>query len=478
MNSELALLVDIGSTYTKMISVDIGRNLVVGRSAAPSTVGRGVQHGLLEALRRLTGEPVSSLKEGLSPFGHLFASSSAAGGLRMVVIGLVASLTVEAGRRTALGAGAKVIGGFGDKLGPQEISRIEELSPDIILLAGGTDGGDRDTILHNAMAVALSKICCPVVASGNRECAGEVAHILQSGRKEVRTAENVMPDLLKLNPVSAGKEIRDVFFERITEAKGLEVVKQWFPVIMPTPMAVLQGASILSQGTSDAPGLGELIVLDVGGATTDVHSIAWGKPKHGGVVMEGLEEPFAKRTVEGDLGIRCNASTIVGHMGLPAVQEELGCFAGDSGPSSEAELLHHVNLLSRDTTRLPETPWEREVDFALASVCLRIALNRHAGRMIGEIHSSMAMKPFLIQRGKDLREVPHLIGTGGIFSYQERAADLLRRSLQNQGDGVLSPVSPALHLDSGYLLWAAGLLQEAAPGTAFAIARESLRRVE
>ena len=476
--SELALLVDIGSTYTKMISVDIVHNLVVGRSAAPSTVSEGVQHGILAALTNLTGEPVGSLEEGFSPFRYLLASSSAAGGLRTVVIGVVVSLTVEAGRRAALGAGAKVIGGFADKLGAQEISRIEELSPDIILLAGGTDGGDRETILHNAATLAASGISCPVVVAGNRECTREVARILRSGRKEAKTAENVMPDLLKLNPISAGREIRDVFFERITEAKGLDVVKQWFEVVMPTPMAVLQGASLLSRGTNGTSGMGELVVLDVGGATTDVHSIARGKPKHPGVVFEGLEEPFAKRTVEGDLGIRCNAGTIVSHMGLPAVQEELWYFAGDSEAPSEAEFVRQIDLLSRDTTHLPQTPWERQVDFALASVCLRTALNRHAGRLIGEIYSTMALRPYLIQRGKDLREVPHLLGTGGIFSYQERAADLLRRVLQNQGDGVLSPVSPALFVDSGYLLWAAGLLQETAPEAAFAIARESLRRVE
>ena len=473
------MLLDIGSTYTKVTVVDVQANRVVGRSAAPSTVGHGVQHGILEALGKLSGSPVDSLDEGFAPFKHRFACSSAAGGLRMVVIGLVDSLTVEAGRRTAFGAGAKVIKAFADHLGPGEVLQIEEISPDIILLTGGTDGGDRETILHNAGALAESRISCPVIVAGNRECSQEVSSLLRKGRKEARTAENVMPDLGKLNPASAGKEIRDVFFERITEAKGLEIVKRWIGNIIPTPMAVLQGAVLLNEGTDGTPGMGELIVLDVGGATTDVHSIARGKSNNPGTtVYQGLEEPFAKRTVEGDLGIRYNAGTILNQIGVGVVQEELSHFACGPDPVLDEELFRYAEFLSKRCDHLSSSPWQKQVEFAFASICLRTAFHRHAGRVIAELSPLMEVKSFTVVRGKDLRDVPHVIGTGGIFAYQqEEGAHLLRRCLERLDPAVLLPLNPALYIDSEYLLYGAGLLCEKFPEAAFAIAKNSLQRV-
>ena len=129
---------------------------------------------------------------------------------------------------------------------------------------------------------------------------------------DVRVCGNVMPEFNVLDVEQARAAIRDVFIERIVHAKGIDKAATRFDaVLMPTPAAVMEWARLLAEGTARQSGLGALVVVDVGGATTDVHSIADGAPAEGGVIQYGLPEPYAKRTVEGDLGMRHNARTIV-----------------------------------------------------------------------------------------------------------------------------------------------------------------------
>ncbi len=161
---DVRLLIDLGSTCTKVVAVDVLNETITGRAQSPSTVSTDVTIGLkraIDELKRITG--THDLDE-----AKALACSSAAGGLRMVSVGLVPSLTVKAGTLAALGAGAKVVASYSYKLTYQELLNIEELSPDIILLTGGTDGGDEDTILHNARLLANSKLVAPVVIAGNK----------------------------------------------------------------------------------------------------------------------------------------------------------------------------------------------------------------------------------------------------------------------------------------------------------------------
>jgi len=153
-----ALLIDFGSTYTKLRAVDVEGASILGTGQGPSTVGTDITIGMRAAL--------ADLERHIGPlpsFAYRFACSSAAGGLRMVTVGLVRELTAEAARQAALGAGARLVGAFAYRLTAADVSRIEALAPDILLLAGGTDGGNSEVILHNAAALGGSRVACPIV---------------------------------------------------------------------------------------------------------------------------------------------------------------------------------------------------------------------------------------------------------------------------------------------------------------------------
>ena len=146
----LAFLIDFGSTFTKLIAVDFERAELVGRSQAPSTVDTDVREGLLEALASLHARrPVfDQPPKDLSVLAGrmVYASSSAAGGLRIAAVGNVPGLTVEAANQAALGAGAKIVGSTAFKLTFEKVEALHELRPDMVLLTGGVDGGDQETI--------------------------------------------------------------------------------------------------------------------------------------------------------------------------------------------------------------------------------------------------------------------------------------------------------------------------------------------
>ena len=210
-----ALLVDFGSTWTKLRAVDVETGALIGTSQGPSTMATDINIGLDVALATL-----SRAMHGLPSFAFRLASSSAAGGLRMVTVGLVRELTAEAARQAALGAGAKLVGAFAYRLTAADVARIDALAPDIVLLCGGTDGGNRDVILHNADALARCSVRCPVVVAGNREATDAIVTLLSgAGRTAIATA-NVLPavDALDIEPARAA--IRDVFMQRIVHAKA------------------------------------------------------------------------------------------------------------------------------------------------------------------------------------------------------------------------------------------------------------------
>ncbi|MGH7816934.1 MAG: glutamate mutase L, partial [Candidatus Binatia bacterium] len=243
--TSLAILIDFGSTFTKVTAVDLAKAEVVGRSQAVSTVLTDVREGLLQGLIDLherhalfDGAPKDlNMLDG----NVVLASSSAAGGLRIVVVGNVPGLTVEAANQAALGAGAKIVGSSAFKLTDGKTKELENLRPDMILLTGGVDGGDSETILHNARVLGQSNLSMPIVVAGNRAAVDEVVNILERSGKEIRVVGNVMARAGKLSVESAREAIRELFMERITQAKGLDALRGIVPVVLPTPMAVIQG---------------------------------------------------------------------------------------------------------------------------------------------------------------------------------------------------------------------------------------------
>jgi uncharacterized protein (TIGR01319 family) len=448
-----ALLIDFGSTYTKLRAVDVDRATILGTGQGPSTLASDITIGMRAALADLERH-VGSLPE----FAYRLACSSAAGGLRMVTVGLVRELTAEAARQAALGAGARLVGTFAYRLTAADVVAIERLAPDILLLAGGTDGGNSEIIVHNAQALGQSRVACPIVLAGNRNAMDQCAAAL-APRLAIVT-ENVMPEFNVLNIEPARRAIREVFIDRIVHAKGIDRAQAMFDrVLMPTPAAVMEGARLLADGCNGREGLGPLVVVDPGGATTDVHSVASGEPSQAGVIPQGLPEPRVKRTVEGDLGMRHNIASIDEAAGV-------GVIAAESGLDA-ARVQHLIGELSRDVERVPADPDEAALDRALARAAVRLAVKRHAGT-IETVYTVSG--PAQVQRGKDLSAVNVVIGTGGALAHSPDAAAILGTALADPGDPFsLRPRAPRLLLDREYILYACGLLGQVEPARALAL---------
>jgi uncharacterized protein (TIGR01319 family) len=426
-----------------------------------------VREGLLQALNELHQrcELFDRVPKDLSILDGktVLASSSAAGGLRIAVVGNVPGLTVEAANQSALGAGAKIIGSTAFKLSEERIHEIEALRPDMILLTGGVDGGDSETILHNAGVLGRSVLAVPIVVAGNQNVAQEVCHGLEQHGKEVRLVDNVMPQSGTLAVESAREEIRKLFMERITHAKGLDQVKEFVEVVLPTPMAVLEGLRLGADGTTEEKGWGDMLVVDVGGATTDVHSIGYGHPAGENVIAQGLAESYAKRTVEGDLGIRFNAMTILHRVGLEKLAEELSRGFSEYSVSRQA-LQDYIEQISHETGTVPQAQWHFAADAVLARAAVDLAVARHVGRRERVVAREGEA---WVHSGKDMRDTHTLIGTGGVFIHNSFAAYILTPSAATD-DRVqaLRPRNPTKFLDSSYLLYAVGLLSESRPDVA------------
>jgi len=460
----VAILIDIGSTFTKVVCVDLNKEEIIARVETPTTVETniaiGVHKGIKEVKKSL---PLTA------NIKYKLACSSAAGGLRMAVIGLVPRLTVEAAKQAALTAGAKVIGTFSYKLVKDDILSIERKNPDIILLAGGTDGGDEENILHNARMLAHATLNCPIVVAGNRAVSDKVARILAKAcKKEVEITENVMPELGKINVAPAQSTIRRIFIRRITKAKGLKNVENLVDgVVMPTPLACLKAAKLLATGTKKEPGIGELIAIDVGGATTDVYSIANGLPSESGVVYKGLPEPYAKRTVEGDLGLRSSAFSLIESAG----EEEIIKKSELSNACIDLKKM----IMQLNMKKIPETEEELSLDMGMARVCVEKAMERHAGKL------EVCFSPFgevYIQHGKDLTKVKRIIGTAGGIIHNKNSKKVLEEAVFNKKNPlILKPKKPNFYLDCNYIFYAVGLLSEIEPEKALRIMLNNLKRL-
>lgn len=440
------LLIDFGSTYTKVTAVDIEKEEIAATSKAITSIETNIMDGLTEAMAKIE-EKIGRQAD----IKRKLACSSAAGGLKMVAIGLVPDLTAEAAKRAALGAGARVLSTYSYNLSSDEISEIKNTKPDIILLAGGTDGGNRDTIIFNANMIAKSDIRKPVIVAGNKTARDEIRKIFDEAGVEYYLTDNVMPRLNVLEVEPAREAIRHVFMSRLIEAKGMGEAESFISgILMPTPQAVLKAAEALADGSDKEEGIGDLIVVDIGGATTDIHSICKGEPTKVGVVTRGLEEPYAKRTVEGDLGMRYSALSLF----EASSTREIRRYLKDKDTDVEAE----ARRRSENIMMVPKTPEEIDFDKAMAMVATDHSMKRHAG-WIEATFSPMGT--MYSQFGKDLMEVSNLIGTGGVIIHSDNPAEILKAGTFTEMDLTsLKPKNPDYLVDKEYILSAMGLLAE------------------
>ena len=452
------LLIDFGSTYTKLTAVDLENEKILGTAQSYTTVANDINDGLNSGLALLKE------KIGDVSFDECYACSSAAGGLRMVTSGLVPELTSEAAKLASLGAGAKAVGMYSFELTEDDVEDIKALSPDIFLLTGGTDGGNSECIIHNARMLSTINPTFPIVIAGNRSAARQCERILEGC--EVYVCPNVMPKFGVLNIEPTQKQIREIFLNRIISAKGLSRAAQLLDdIMMPTPSAVLSAMELLSKGYDGEMGVGELLAVDVGGATTDIYSIADGMPEHMNTVYKGLPEPYAKRTVEGDIGMRYSISGIVDAAGLKKVSE--------LSKLSEERVTELVNYLKQNTDKVPNGDSELEaLDFALASCAIAEAVSRHAGT-ITETFTMMGQT--FVQEGKNLTKVKKIVVTGGSLIHTQNTERIAAHALYDpQQPQSLRPKKADVLVDRTYILAAMGLLSQHYPKAALRIMKKEL----
>jgi uncharacterized protein (TIGR01319 family) len=454
---DIRLFIDFGSTFTKVVAVDLDKVEVMATARVPSTVETDITVGLEAALKEI------SVKTGIvhPEKQKALACSSAAGGLRMVCVGFVPELTSKAANHAALGAGAKVVGLYSFKLTRQEIEEIDKIAPDILLLSGGTDGGNEATIIHNANLLAKTdRKINNIIVAGNKTTYDAIKAAFKDSGKRVIYTKNVMPEIGVLDTAPCNREIREIFLKNIIQAKGIARARSIVgEVIMPTPSAVLEAAKLLAEGFESEAGYGELMVIDPGGATTDVHSIAEGIPTSGGVTMiNTLPEPYVKRTVEGNLGLKYNIDSL-------------------SEFTRGKKLPPHFEKICRDfhEGRLPQSPEEIECHLLLSRVAVDVAVTQHVGRL-EKIYSPTG--EMMLQHGKDLTSVKTVIGTGGPIIFSTNPKEIMEGALyQKDNPLVLKPKEPTLYLDEQYLLYAVGLLSQIEPKKALLLAKKYLKQI-
>ncbi|HOR85263.1 MAG TPA: GlmL-related ornithine degradation protein [Bacillota bacterium] len=444
------LVAEIGSTTTVVNAFDRITSPCpefIGQGQAPTSVLDGdVTVGLRGALEDLK----NNLGEAELLWDEFLATSSAAGGLRMTVHGLVYDMTVRASREAALGAGAIIKHVTAGKLRRTDLKKLEEIRPNIILIAGGVDYGERETALHNFEMIASMKLGIPVIYAGNIENQDEVRLISEETGTRLYIVENVYPKVDILNVEPTRKVIQEVFEEHIIHAPGMSNVRDMVngPII-PTPGAVMEAAKLLKEH------IGDLIVFDVGGATTDVHSVTEGSEEINLMLIS--PEPLAKRTVEGDLGVYVNLAHIVEKIGLENLKSEF---------QDTEELIKSIKSI-------PGT--DREIKFVerITKEAVLTSLERHAGR-IRYLYGPSGKKT--VAEGKDLTNVKYIIGTGGALTRLPGRNEILNAvGLYGKGMGLYPGKEARVLIDNDYIMSSLGVLSRRFPEAALKLMKNSLQ---
>ncbi|MCK9443038.1 MAG: GlmL-related ornithine degradation protein [Tissierellaceae bacterium] len=446
------LVAEIGSTTTVVNGFD-------GFDSCPKFIGQGqfattvlegdVNIGLKGAIDDLSNKLSSSIE-----FKELVATSSAAGGLRMTVHGLVYDMTVKAAKEAALGAGANIKLITAGKLRKSDLRKIEEARPNIILIAGGVDYGERDTALHNAELIAEMTMDIPVIYAGNIENHEDIRDIFKDLNAELYIVDNVYPRIDELNIEPTRKVIQDVFEKHIIHAPGMEKIRDLVTGhIMPTPGAVLEASELLYQE------LGDLITIDVGGATTDIHSVAEDSDEISRILIN--PEPKSKRTVEGDLGVFVNMKNIVELVG----RENLSTKLNIAKEQLEDLIANHKPI--------PETELEVKFVESLTLEATITAIKRHVGRL-KDLYGPSGKKT--IAEGKDLTKVKHIIGTGGALSRLPNKREIIEQiPMSNKGYELLPKADVEILIDNHYIMASLGVMSKKYPELALELMKNSFR---
>ena len=442
-NLHVVIATDCGSTTTKAILIekkDEGYRQTF-RGEAPTTVEapfEDVTRGVLNAIqeveelsgrRILDGETIITPAAGNVGVDIYISTSSAGGGLQMMVAGVVQAMTSESAQRCALGAGAIVMDALAandGRLPHEKIERIRQLRPDMVLLAGGTDGGTVSHVVELAEDIAAADpkprfgtgFQLPVIYAGNADAREEVDKVL--GEKTALTVtENIRPTMEAENLGPARHVIHDLFLEHVmAQAPGYRKLMGWAGApIMPTPGAVGQ----IMQTIARQQGI-NVVGVDIGGATTDVFSV--------------FGEIF-NRTVSANLGMSYSISNVLAEAGLDAIMRWVAF------DLEEADLRDRIkNKMIRPTT-IPQLLQELQIEQAIAREALRLAFVQHrelavglkgvqSERTLADVFEQGATGESLIQ----MMELDLLVGSGGVLSHapnRQQSCAMLIDAFQPEG---------------------------------------------
>ncbi len=452
----LALCVDFGSTFTKAALVDTDSGRLLGTATHLTTIGTDSCSDILDgydACLAVLGErnPVVDRAE-------VRACSSAGGGLRVAVVGNEGLVTAEAGRRVALSSGGKVVHVVALATEPDPLPGLRRATPDVVLLVGGTDGGNAEVLLEGARLLAGGP--WPVVVAGNNDAQAEVAGLLQAAGTTYVLAANVVPRIGVLRPGSARAAIREMFLSHVIGGKHLSRRPDFAAMVRgATPDLVLAGVELLARGMGH-----DLVVVDVGGATTDVHSVVELDPEDASLGRDVVAVTPVTRTVEGDLGMRWSAVSTV----------EAG--VADGVLAEDAGLVEAAGVRRKDPAHLPADLADASYEEQIARAATVLAVRRHAGRSRVVLDAGGRV---VERTGKDLREVALLVGSGGVLRHSapDVATRILVAATGTDPEGWQYPEHPVVIVDHDYVLAAVGLLAADHPVAALALGRARLQPV-
>lgn len=499
---EKVLVVDFGSTFTKIGLFNTEAESFDLRYV-PTTVDDlriGLANGLGvldDCQQRGDWKP---LDDKMSEYSVRLPCSSAKGGLKMVTVSLVKEESGFAAELAALTAGAKLINAYEGRLTPEQARKIyQEDQPEIILLAGGTDqGGDTETQIHNAQLLAeaaryatYTDYGVPVIYAGNQDGRQQIEKIFGDNQVDIRVTANVMPEINHFDIEVVNEAIRELFQTVIIRAKGFDVVQEYMDApFVPTPRAAFRGINLLAKGYNGEAGIGNILALDIGGATTDFYSNVSDNPlyifpgsdrsrKVKRTILRTPNVPLVYRRVEGKYGLSYNAENLKelprftsGEMAADLAQYLKGRYPqefvpaegglrsfifstnGRTGPM-QVDLASYLSWVSGNPHQIPQTPLENTANSFLAREILAAATEKHAGFV-------QETETYFLQHGVNFfnQDVKVILIGGKIYhacqdrkqGYMEDLALIASGVVYNGDQGhILRPRGPAL-LDASYLV--------------------------
>jgi uncharacterized protein (TIGR01319 family) len=492
------LVVDFGSTFTKVGTFDATSEEFDLRyvPTTPDDIRIGLADGLgvlPQCRERGDWQP---LETAMNQYDVKLPCSSAKGGLKMITVSLVKEESGFAADLAALTAGAKLLNSYDSQLTPEQARYIYEVDqPEIILLTGGVDyGGDTETQIHNARLLAehakyvdYTKYGVPVIYAGNQDCQAEVERIFKDNDVDIRLTKNVMPEVNIFRIEVVNEVIRELFQTVIIRGKGFDVVEEYMSEkFLPTPRAAFRGINLLAKGYGDQPGLGNIVALDIGGATTDFYSNVLDNPLYAypgddytkrlkRTILKTPNTPLAYRRVEGKYGLSYNAENI---KELPRFQsgtmardlnrfltekfpevtldptDQFSQFVSQSNGKLAIDLDGYLSWISAHPLDMPCTRLENAARSFLAREIMAIATKRNLGYV-------EETETYFMQYGVNFFSQPvTTLLIGGTIYHKTKSGDRqLMKDLSLIAEGALyNPREPGILRPNGRVLLDASYL--------------------